>query len=561
MADSFDATLNIATQLTQRVGLNVAATYNPVMRDSFYALVPAEFKFYYHNVVRKCLNWYHGYVPEVHAPSVGIPSTKIGTMIVKEVTKLIYGGEVFFENKYAETSNNKNQSELEGGLAPINDTLKEFNKWSDKYNFQTTIKQYIEYGAAGGCAALVTYVNEDRDLFCLPYRIDQYFFTVSASGRVTSYTGFIKVYTAEVGQGDNRLEKSVNYYYLEERFYKDNKPFVKFSVKRGFGNVTSGQNFDVRSADDLTWEQLPKKIQQQLKRDFPNIKFGVDIPINHTKNLGVYIFNYTAVNIIPEVKMGESVLLNVISYLIEYEFENASMWSDLYNGRGKVIIPAEMRNPTESSTSYYQGFDKDLFTKAPYTNPQDQKPISIQFELRAEDHAKSRNNTTEKIAATIGVSGSDVFSFLRDVSGGSKTATQIAAESQKTVSYIYEKRALIKAALNEFVREWREFYKQEDEITIRFSSQNMVNKLVTLEESRVKKEIGYSKFDLFKEQNPDKDDDQINEMVMRSWNEEKKRLEMQAEANMSSFMNANGNKPGDGINENEETPENTEKTE
>jgi hypothetical protein len=109
MPDSFDATLNIATQLTQRVGLNVAATYNPVMRDSFYALVPAEFKFYYTNVVRRCLNWYHGYVPEVHAPSVGIPSTNIGTMIVKEVTKLIYGGEVFFENKYAEKTNKKRE--------------------------------------------------------------------------------------------------------------------------------------------------------------------------------------------------------------------------------------------------------------------------------------------------------------------------------------------------------------------------------------------------------------------------------------------------------------------
>jgi len=557
MPDSFDATLNIATQLTQRVGLNVAATYNPVMRDSFYALVPAEFKFYYMNVVRRCLNWYHGYVPEVHAPSVGIPSTNIGTMIVKEVTKLIYGGEVFFENKYAEKTNK--ESSLEGGLAPINETLKRFNQWSDRYNFQTTIKQYIEYGAAGGSSALVTYINEDRELFSLPYRIDQFFYTVSASGRVMSYTGFIKVYTAEASQGANRQERQINFYYVEERFFKDGKPFVKFSVKRSNGNVTSGQNFDIRSTDDLQWEQLPKSIQQMLKRDFPGMKFGINIPIEHTSNLGVYIFNYTAVNRIPEVKMGESVLLNIIAYLIEYEFENACMWSDLYNGRGKVMVPAEMRNPTESAASYYQGFDKDIFTKVPYSNPQDQKPLSIQFELRAIEHAASRNNTTEKIAATIGVSGSDVFSFLRDVSGGSKTATQIAAESQKTVSYIYEKRALIKAALNEFVREWKDYYKQKDEITIRFSSQNMVNKLVTLEESRVKKEIGYSKFDLFKEQNPDKDDDQINEMVMRSWNEEQKRLTMQAEANMHSFMNANGNPQGDGINEKDETPESGEK--
>lgn len=562
-ATPLDSTMNISLEMTSKFGLNVQATYNPIIRDTFFALVPADFKFYYFNAIRRTLHWYQGFVPEIHNPSVGIPSTNIGNTLVKEVKKLVIGGDVFIENKYREKSNEKKNNSLEGinnstDLTPVNQTLKKFNEWSDKYNFQDILKEMVEYSAAGGTSAGVTYINDKGDIYLVPYRIDQFFYRVGFSGEVLEYTGFIAFYTAKIDNGLGRKDTTANYYIVERRYFSKDKPKQQFVIHRSLGNVTTGQSFDTSETQEMKWEQLPRAIQRSLTKDFAGIKFGVEQDISYTNDLGVFVLKWTEENRVPEIKMGESVLLNVIAYLQAYEYAEACMWTDMYLGRGKVIVPEHMRNPSESPMSYYGGYDSAMFTKLPMQNADEQKPLSVQFELRSEEWSRIRNNIAEKIASTIGVSGSDLFSYLRDVSGGSKTATQIAAESQKTISYIYEKRSLIVNSMKKFVDLWKTFYKQPDELVLRFSSQNMVNKLVTLEESRVKKEIGYSKFDLFKEQNPDKDDDQINEMVNRSWAEEKQRLEMQADVNMKAFsktLNDNGNPKGEGI---KETPEKKE---
>ncbi|MFA7100044.1 MAG: hypothetical protein WC143_08225, partial [Eubacteriales bacterium] len=217
--------------------------------------------------------------------------------------------------------------------------------------------------------------------------------------------------------------------------------------------------------------------------------------------------------------------------------------TDLYLGRGKVLMPQQMVNPTDVNNLYYSDLDGMLFTKYPYLNEKDQKPISIQFELRADEWVKTRNNFVELIASQIGVAGSDLFSFLKDASGGSKTATQIAAEAQKTISYIEEKRSLFTCKLNQFITIWKEFYKIEDDFTVKFSSQNHVNMLVTTEQTRVMNEVGFSKFDIFKKMWPDLDDEQIKEMVDRKFDEERRKLELQAEINEKAFENSMKLKP------------------
>jgi hypothetical protein len=536
-----DSTNNVASEMFRKFGLNAQATYNPIIRDTFYALVPSNFKFYYMNAIRRSLHWYQGYVPEVHDPSMGIPSTCIGTSIVEKLTKLVISGEVFFENKYAEKTNNKgeSQSSLRKDLAPVNATLETFNKWSIKYTFQNFIKTLVEYAVAGGTSAGVAYVNNDSELFLKPYRIDQFFYNVGFSGQVDSYTGFIAFYTAKVDNGTGRKETDCNFYLLEERYYgEDGKPKMKYAIKRQVGNVSTGMGFDVRQTSDMKWEQLPTTIQKHLKRDFQGIKFGVEQNIEFTNDLGVYLLRWTLKNRIPEVHMGEPALLNVVSYLQVYEFAEASLWTDLYLGRGKILMPEEMRNPTEALQSYYSGYDAAMFTKMPLRNANEQKPMSIQFEIRAEEHAKNRNNISEKIAATIGVSGSELFSYLRDISGSSKTATQIAEESKITNSFVEEKRSIIRLALQPFIELWREYYKQADYVTMRFSTQNMVNKLVTLEESRVKRELGYSKYDIFREQNPDKDEKQISEMVRRAYEEQEYLLSMKTKIETEAMKSA-----------------------
>ena len=548
---SLNDTMEMQSQLMSQFGLSVQATYAPIIREQFYALVPANFKYYYWNVIRRCIYWYHGYVPEVHKPAAGIFATGIGNSVVHEIAKLVIGGRVFFANKYREVSNEGEP------LNPKNNTLEVFNEWSDKYAFQDTIKTFIEYGVAGGTAALCAYVNNERQLVSQAYRIDQFFYGCDFSGRVIDFTLFNGAYTAKISNGVGRSEDEMNYYILERRYYDENmKPKIKMCVHSQFGNVATAESFDIGQTSEVKWEQLSERMKKILKRDFPNIKFGVEQDINFTDDLGVFILKWTTTNRIPSVKLGEPALLNVVGYLYEYENAESYMMTDLYIGRGKVYVPQQGMNPTEHMNGAYQGFDSTVNTKIAMQNWQDQKPFVVQFELRAEEWSKVRNSICEKMASAIGMSGSDLFSFLRDVSGGSKTATQIAAESQKTISYIEEKRSIINNALAPFVTLWKTFNNQKDDIAIRFSSQNMVNKMVTIDEIRMKKEVGSSTYDIFKELYPDYDDEQINEMVARKFDEQRKVMEMQADVQAQAFekrMNINGNPQGQGSVEKDET--------
>jgi hypothetical protein len=218
-------------------------------------------------------------------------------------------------------------------------------------------------------------------------------------------------------------------------------------------------------------------------------------------------------------------------------------------------------NPNEKAGTFYEGFDRSVFTKIPNVKPENQKPISVQFDLRMKEHTMTRNLLAENIATQVGISGSDMFPFLRDATG-SKTATQIASESQKTISYIEEKRNVFTPAIDNFIKRWRKYYDMQDDFIIRFSSQNMVNKLVTVDEVRAMKEIGMSMFDTFQKMFPAIDEAQIWQMVNRSKREKEEILRMQTsvqpEANLTAFeqriKNINNQPEGQGINEKEERP-------
>ena len=506
-----DQTKQTMQQIGKISSLNPELTYSYIIRDTFYNLVPTEFKQYYLYNVRTMLNWYHGYVPEFHDPRNGIFSTRIGNSIVKELAKLLVGGQVFIENKNKEIDS-KNL---------VNPTVKKFQEYSDKYKFQNFVKQLVEYTLAGGTTAIILSVNSERQIVPKVSRIDQFFHSVDFSGNVIKYTGFIKSYTADIDKGMNRGKESRNYYLLENRYYKNGVPYYKINMKYGLASVVSAQSFDEQETDDVQWEQLPRVIRNSLKRDYGNaFMIGVEQPISTgIPGLGVLITKSNAVNTIPEIDMGESALANVISYLIGYEQAYSEMITDLYLARGKVLVPQQMRNPTDTNNVFYSDFDGMLFTKMPYANEKDQTPLSIQFELRAQEWILTRNNFAENIASAIGVSGSDVFSYLKDSTGSSKTATQIASEAQKTISYIEEKRVMFRQVLDYFLKIWKEFNRCEDDIKVVFSSQNHVNMLVTTEQTRVMHEVGFSYFDTYKKMFADLDDAQIQEMVDRKYDQ------------------------------------------
>ena len=527
--------------------VNPQKTYYYQFRDTFYALVPSAFKPYYYEVIRRCVNWYSGYVPEVHRTDTGVFSTGIGNIVVKEISKLIMGGKLFARNKGEEFADQDK----------ANPTLDRFVKWDEFYNFQNTVQQFIEFTAAGGTGCLKSNINESGDLQPRPLRADQFFYQTDFKGEVISWTGFLKSYSADSNRVKQETGKSENFYLVEKRYFQEETwiPMMKVVVKRDFGQVNSGQTFDDSDLKEYNWDQLPQTIRMSIQRDY-----GKDFRINEPEklpfdDLGVDLAHFTVSNRTPEVVMGEPALLNVLSLLWDYDYSFSSMVTDQYIGRGKVLVPRELTNPSSNAQTFYEGFDSSVFTKMPMANADNQKPMSIQFDLRSKDWEKQRNIIAENIASHIGVSGSDMFPFLRDATG-SKTATQIASESQKTLSFTEEKRRIFLSALNRFIQRWRKHHDGKDDFTLRFSSQNMVNKLVTIEEVRVMKEVCMSRFDTFQSMFPSMDEYQVWQMVKRSKKEEKERLELQAEINTSAFenraKNINGNPAPEGIKEKDE---------
>ncbi len=508
--------------------LNPQLTYSYIIRDTFYQLAPSEFKQYYFYNIRLMLNWYHGYVPEFHDPRNGIFSTRIGNSIVKELTKLTIGGNVFFGNRYKE----KKPEELE------NKSVNKFREWADRFKFQTFIKKLGEFLFAGGTVALVSTIDGTRNLIPKVFRVDQFFYQSDYTGNPVSFTGFIKAYTADIDKGAGREKDTKNFYLLEKRYYdKNGKPKIEVIVKVGINSVVSAQPFDATSGQEVKWEDLPKQIRKRIKDDYGN-SFMVGVPNDISPllpHLGVQIIKLTSANTIPEVFLGESCLSNVVSYLVGYEQAYAEMITDLYLARGKVLTPQLMRNPTDPNNAYYSDFDGMLFTKMPYMGEGEQKPISVQFELRAKEWIEVRNNFAENIASAIGVAGSDIFAYLKDAGGSSKTATQIANEAQKTISYVEEKRSILKEALNDFLEIWRVFYGHTDKIGVEFSSQNHINMLVTTEQVRVMHEVGFPYYDIYHKMYPELDTAQLNEMVQRKYEEVRLLAEIQASANLKAM--------------------------
>ena len=527
-------TNGIAKELFNMTAVNPQRTYHYQFRDKFYALIPASFKPYYYEVIRRSINWASGYVPGVHRADTGMFSTAIGNFIVKELSKLIMGGRLFARNVGIENETDLNKP---------NKTLSRYAKWEKYYDFQTTIQKYIEFTIAGGTGALKLNINAANDLVARPLRIDQFFYEADFSGKVTNFLGFLKNYTAKIDKGNNRSKVDENFYLVEQRYYDENfTPKMKVLIKRDFGQVTTSQSFDASdysSAElrDTKWEQLPITIQKMIKEDYgQDMLIGVeqDLPFD---DLGIIIARYTVANRTPEIDMGEPALLNVLTYLWNHDYIMSSMATDEYLGRGKVLVPKTMHNPSIKSNAYYEGFDDPIFTKLPMDDVTNQKPISIQFDLRMMEWEKARNINSENIATQIGVSGSDMFPYLRDATGSSKTATQIASESQKTISFTEEKRRMFTNALDQFVMYWKKFYNESDDFTLRFSSQNMVNKLVTVEEVRVMKEIGMSKFDTFQAMFPGMDEHQVWEMVKRSNEEAEEKMRLKSEYDAKDSKN------------------------
>ena len=344
--------------------------YSYVNRSAYYANINGEYREYMVRWVQNYLWWYDGWVPYFHINSQGIFSTRIGAALVNGAARKVVGGRVFFKNKNKETA----QKDADGKYI-INKALAYVaSDWSDKVNFGREVKKAITFAAAAG-TALLKLDKKDGILVPKALRFDSFYPTVGFNGKLINLYCFIKDFTqlADVGTKSQRF---ANFYVVEHRYFGDykqadgkvlkNVPLVSYEIRRSCGSITTGQDYDT-TGQGITVQELPRSVRREICKAFDGIEFNKPILLPFKDSLGAELVNWTdCVSAIPELPFGDSLLVNIMPYLQSYDYYWSAFNTDMYIGRGRVILPKYMQSAqAKKGNDYNSGIDSMLFTQVP----------------------------------------------------------------------------------------------------------------------------------------------------------------------------------------------------
>jgi len=456
-------------------GLKPYKSYTYADNSKFYTAVPKNYWQYYNQFVREWFHWYDGYVPWLHTASdEGIFSTRLATTICRKLAKNITGGRLLYDD-----GGKKPQStfEVDGEeLKPV-----EFvQDWAKKTSFDSKLARAVEWALAGGDVILKAKVREDgpngEDLAVEPVRKDNYLVDLNTFGDVTKFSTL--VYNFVKTSNEDSEKKEIDYFIMEERRYNENgQPEWRLSIKEGKGGGVSYKGVDFHSAD-FAWTDVSKEDKERLKEVFgKDVKFNEWERIKNFDDLGVYfIRNTEGVSFHPSLPFGESIISNAIHILMSYDYYFSAKNTDMYLGRGKVLLPRGMDNPAREGGDYYDVLKKLAYERIPYTNPDEQKPVPLQFDLRSQSWKEIRDNLLQELALSMDVNPRTIATFIVPTAE-KPTAHEISTDEHETAVFVEDKRDLIMPQVNKFLKTLLKFYgfDENDRVDVKFSKKGVTN--------------------------------------------------------------------------------------
>jgi hypothetical protein len=451
---------------------NTFRTYSYINNSMFYPLVPKEYYDYYNRFIRQYFYWYDGFQPEFHTQNSGIFSTRIAYTLCNKLSGLINGGTLMFDSpeKLSEYKLSYNAKDKKQSNA-----LEFIERWSYDVDLTNKNDTAIQFALAGGDSVFKLNSNGE-DLYPTVLRKDNYFVDSDFRGDITHFTGLIYAYTVmNKPEGESAISTTDYYYLLEERRYNElGEPEFRLFVKVGTGNMTNMRDIDFQKIQEIPYEKLPREVKRALKRNYPENRLGEwsELPL---PSLGIYLMKNTdTVSFMPQVPMGESILSNLVSYLMSYDYYFSAFNTDLYLGRGRVLLPEPMQNPHKTETGgYYDGLDSGVYNFAKYVDPESQKPQLIQFDIRGSDWDTVSKMILRLIAMSIGVSDRTISNFLTD--GSERATAREISVDDSTATFVENKRTLFRKPLNKMLQDVLDFYEFPDEIIVRFSRVGLNN--------------------------------------------------------------------------------------
>lgn len=454
--------------------------YSYVNRSAFYANIRGEYREYMVRWVENYLWWYDGWVPYFHNNAQGIFSTRIGAAFVNGAAKKVVGGRIFFKNKNEEAIKKKDAD----GKYIINHALAFISSdWADSVGFGREVKKAITFAAAAG-TSLLKLDRQGGKLVPKALRFDSFYPTVGFNGQIIELYCFIKDFTklADVG----KETRFTNFYVVEHRYFGPYQkadgtvlpraPLCKYEIRRSTGTITSGQSYDA-TGENVRLQDLPSAVRNNVCKAFDGIEFEKPILLPFKDHLGAELVNWTdCVSAIPELPFGESLLANIMPYLQSYDYYWSAFNTDMYLGRGRVLVPKQMQSAKakQDNTEYNRGLDSMLFTKIEMIDTEKQAPTPVQFDLRSQSWTEIRTMIIQNIAINTGMNLATIASFLTD-NTAARTAREISTEESETALFVEDKREIVEKPINRILKLVTLYNGYTDDVVVRWAESGLTN--------------------------------------------------------------------------------------
>lgn len=436
-------------------------------------MIPTAYFTFYQNWVRLWLQWADGYVPYIHGGQYGLLSTGIGGSLINFAADKVVGSGVLWKNsrKPKEYATNADGRQIGKALDFIS------NKWADLADLQVKYRRAIKYAYAGGFS-LLKLNCANGELWCDALRADKFFVDMTSDGKITRATCVLAFFNNMLPNNQGK-----KYGLVEERYYEklgifgDEIPVVRYNI---YDSSVPIQYMTMPRGNYVPWEQLPKDVRKAFKEEYGGMRLNEPQALNGFSDLGVYLFKGSdEISNVPQANLGESLLAPILTYLYEYDHANTAFNTEIYLGRGRVIVPKYMQNGDGRGDSKPHGLDAFMFTSAPTANPDGQKPEPIQFNVRAQEWRDVRNTLLEYIASGLRVSATSIATYLQG--GAQRTAREVSAEEDATTLFVENARKRFEKPMNAMLKQVLRFYGYIDDVEVKWTRAGMTNQTVLVE--------------------------------------------------------------------------------
>ena len=412
--------------------LNNSKIINDTM---FFVFAPTPLLTYYWTVVRRNLEWFNGYVAGIH--NQGILSSKTGARICKMSANLTLGGGLSFQ-----------------GSEDAETFLTDFYK---KRKIYAKLKRVTPILNAIGFMLSKVDVNAEGELDISFIPGNRYFAQCDADGNVTEFYACICFMTADTNTANNSNRDSQEGYSLvEERFYIEDKPCVRYRVYKGPALATAPTYGSERGSKGIAFANLPAHVKKMIMTKLAGYELGkiYELPF---ENIGARITRntFSATGMDDYACFADSTLADVHTQLYELDLTKTQKSEHKYLNQDFMVLPEQMimelkgdkaRAERLERQNGYTGINRRIAKGVRYADPTKETPFVYSPPLKTADYNADIMQIHNEIAAQTEFSPVTIAGYLRN--GVEKTATEITADENATRLTIRTKRELITEDLN-----------------------------------------------------------------------------------------------------------------